>query len=79
MIRTVLFALSLAVLPGAAVAEPGSGTDLYRVNRQVEEMMRDGRWQHLLEQAEANRQVLERSRRVAPPPTGFTSAATRRR
>jgi hypothetical protein len=80
MIRTALIALSLAVLPGPVFAEPGSGTDLYRVNRQVEEMMRDGRWQRLLQEAEANRQAVERSRQVAPPPTAFTtSRRTRRR
>ena len=79
MIKAVLFALSLGVLPTTVFAEPGSGSDIYRVNRQVEEMMRDGRWQRLLEQAEANGPALGRSRQVAPPPTGFTTSRTRRR
>ena len=80
MIRTAPLVLSLAVLmPGTVLAEPGSGTDLCRVNRQIEEMMRDGRWQRLLEEADASRHVVERSRHVLPPQTSFTTSLTRRR
>ena len=48
MMKTVLMALPLAVFPTLVAAEPGSGTDLYRVLNQVEAMQRDGRWDELL-------------------------------
>ncbi len=79
MIRTASIAFLLTVLPSTVLAEPGGGTDLYRVNRQIEELMRDGRWQRLLEEAKASRQAVERSRQVAPPPTAFTTSRTPRR
>lgn len=47
MTRTCL-ALPIALFPTLAFAEPGSGTDLYRVLQQVEAMQRDGRWEQLL-------------------------------
>jgi Spy/CpxP family protein refolding chaperone len=78
MMKSALVALALTVLPGAALAQsspgPGSGTDLQRVQREMEQMMRDGRYQRLLDEGRANREAFERLRQqdtvsstVAPP------------
>jgi hypothetical protein len=49
-------------MPSVAFAQtatdPGEGTDLYRVNREVEAMTRDGRWQRLLDEASGVRQAV---------------------
>ncbi len=79
MTKTILVALSLAVLPSMASAQPGSGTDLHRVNRDVEAMMQDGRWQRLLEENQANRQAAERLRQPGSAPSAYTSTPARRR
>ncbi len=56
--RTVLFlVMALAFLRGPASGQPGGGTDLFRINREVEEMTRDGRWQQLLDRAQAGPQA----------------------
>ncbi len=75
MMKTVLMALPLAVFPTLVAAEPGSGTDLYRVLNQVEAMQRDGRWDELLRaqaQPQAvgtlNRNATRTPRSAAPPP-----------
>jgi len=65
----LLVALLLVVLPSIASAESGSGTDLYRVNREVEAMMRDGRWQRLLDEGQANKQAFDRLRPSGSPPS----------
>ena len=69
-----LIALLLVVLPSMASAEPGSGTDLYRLNREVEAMMRDGRWQRLLEEGQANKRAFDRLRPSGSPPSAVTVA-----
>ncbi len=79
MTKTILVALSLAVLPSMASAQPGSGTDFHRVNREVDEMMQDGRWQRLLDESQANRQAAERVRRTGSTPSTYTSTPARRR
>ena len=76
MTKTILFALSLAVLPSMASAQPGSGTDFHSVSREVDEMMRDGRWQRLLDESQASRQAAERSRQSGAPPSAYTSTTT---
>ena len=62
MIKTILSVLSFVFLPNVAFAQtatdPGEGTDLYRVNREVEAMTRDGRWQRLLDEANGVRQAV---------------------
>jgi hypothetical protein len=57
MTKKLLLALPFVLLPNVAFAEPGSGTDLYRVHREVEAMQRDGRWERLLAEGQANRWV----------------------
>ena len=73
MIRSILFALSLTVLPSVALSQaapsPGDGTDLYRVNREVEAMTRDGRWQRLLDEATGDRRTIPSSVPSPQPPT----------
>jgi hypothetical protein len=68
MTKTFLISLSLALLPNVVSGEPGSGTDLYRVNREVEAMMRDGRWEALLREGQANRQALGATGQIVRPP-----------
>jgi hypothetical protein len=71
-------ALWLGVLPSPASAEPGSGTDLYRINREVDAMMRDGRWQHLLNEGQANKQAFDRLRPSGSAPSANTVAPSTR-
>ena len=62
MIKTILLVMAFVFLPSVAFAQtatdPGDGTDLYRVNREVEAMTRDGRWQRLLDEASGVRQAV---------------------
>ncbi len=62
MIKTILLVMAFVFLPSVAFAQtatdPGEGTDLYRVNREVEAMTRDGRWQRLLDEANGVRQAV---------------------
>jgi hypothetical protein len=71
MVKTVLSVMSLVLLPSVASAQaatdPGEGTDLYRVNREVEEMTRDGRWQRLLDEANGVRQAVTPAVPLPPP------------
>ena len=78
-IHTLLIALSLTALPSLASAQPGSGTDLYRVQREWEQMMRDGRYQRLLEEGRANREAFERLREQESAPETTGSTRPRRR
>jgi hypothetical protein len=60
MAQSVLFALPPIRLPNLALAEgPGSGTDLSKVPREVEAMQRDGRWQKLMADGQANKRAFE--------------------
>ena len=60
MSKTFVLTLPLVLLPGLALAEgPGSGTDLPKVQREVESMQRDGRWQKLLAEGQANKHAFE--------------------
>ncbi|MET0530680.1 MAG: hypothetical protein ABW003_20490 [Microvirga sp.] len=76
MKKALLFAAPLVLLSSIALAETGSGTDINRVRRQVEEMQRDGRWQALLNEGQANRsgttvnQTAQRPQSAAPTATG---------
>lgn len=76
MFRKLLLILALLVLPGIALAEMGSGTDRDRVNREVEAMQRDGRWERAIAEGRANRQAFEALRqtqeRLRQPATGGT-------
>ena len=62
MIKTILLVMAFVFLPSVAFAQtamdPGEGTDLYRVNREVEAMTRDGRWRRLLDEANGVRQAV---------------------
>jgi hypothetical protein len=71
--KKFLFALPLVLLPGVAMADPGSGTDLYQVNRQVEAMQRDGRWDRLIAEGQANKQAFEAMRQQ--PSARFTASS----
>ena len=75
----ILIALTLAALPSLAAAQPGSGTDLYRVQREWEQMMRDGRYQRLLEEGRANREAYERQRALETQTESTGSTQPRRR
>jgi hypothetical protein len=76
MTKKLLLALPFVLLPNLAFAEPGSGTDLYRVNREVEAMQRDGRWERLLAEGQANRKVTSRQVEQTVRPTAvFTAVA----
>lgn len=83
MTKTLLFVLSLMILPSAALAQdargPGSGTDLYRVQRDWEEIMRDGRYQRLLQEGQANKQAFDRLKQMESDPTATGSTTRRRR
>ena len=58
MTKSVLFALPLILLPNLAFAEgPGSGTDLPKVQREVEAMQRDGLRQKLMADGQANKRI----------------------
>jgi hypothetical protein len=84
VMRMILIAvLGLASLSGAALAEPGGGTDRDRVNREVEAMQRDGRWEQLIAEGQANKQAFDDpSRRQTAPqlqaPTATGSVIGRR-
>jgi hypothetical protein len=82
MRKILIAALGFALLPGAALAEKGSGTDRGEVNREVEAMQRDGRWQQLIAEGQANRQAFEDMRRQTAPqlqaPTATGSVIRRR-
>ena len=89
MTKKLLLVLWLMVLPGFAMAQsatagPGGGTDLHRVLREVDAMQRDGRWQRLLADNEANRlaatrRVVEESARPTAVFTGQAPARPRQR
>ena len=60
MTQSVLFALPPILLPNIALAEgPGIGTDLPKVQREVDAMQRDGRWQKLMADGQANKRAFE--------------------
>jgi hypothetical protein len=65
MKKKLLFALPLMLLPSLAVAVgPGSGTDLPKVQREVEAMQRDGRWEKAIADGQANRLAFEAMRQA---------------
>jgi hypothetical protein len=77
MLRKLLLTLPL-LLPGMALAEMGGKTDRDRVNREVEAMMRDGRWERAIAEGRANKQVFEALRqaqaRFSQPATRYTAS-----
>jgi hypothetical protein len=78
MRKILIAALGLATLSGAALAEPGSGTDRGRVNREVQAMQQDGRWEQAIAEAQANKRAFEELRQ-ANQPTATGSIYTRGR
>jgi hypothetical protein len=69
-IRKILIAaLSLVTLSGAAFAEPGSGPDRGRVNREVQAMQQDGRWGQAIAEAQANKRAFKGLRQANQPTT----------
>lgn len=56
--KLVLAAL-LAAIPSSAFADPGGGTDMFKVNREIEAMTRDGRWDRLLAEGVANKKAFD--------------------
>jgi len=83
MLRKLLLILPLLVLPDVALAKQGSGTDRERVNRQIEAMMRDGRWEQLIAEGRTNKQafeaLLEAQDRSRQPTSGYTASDPARR
>jgi hypothetical protein len=80
MTKNLLIALPLVLLPSLAYA--GSGTDLHEVNGQIEAMQRDGRWERLIAEGQANKrafEALKQAERQAVQPTTYTSSTPRRR
>ena len=76
MTKKLLLALPFVLLPNIGFAEPGSGTDLYRVNREVEALQRDGRWYRLLAEGQSNRQATSRRfQQTVRPSAVFTGVA----
>jgi hypothetical protein len=77
ILRKLLLTLPLLLLPSIALAEKGD-TDRERVNREVEAMMRDGRWQRAIAEGRANRQAFEALRqtqaRMQLPATRYTAS-----
>jgi hypothetical protein len=77
MLRKLLLTLPLLFLPGMALAEKGD-TDRERVNREIEAMMRDGRWERAIAEGRANKQAFEALRqaqdRMRQPATGYTAS-----
>ena len=81
MIKKLLLAVPFVWLANVASSEPGSGTDLYRVQREVEAMQRDGRWERLLAEGQANRQATSRrvEQTVRPTPVFTATVPNARR
>ena len=81
MTKALLITLSLVILPSVASAQsgPGSGTDLYRVQREWEAIMRDGRYERLLREGQANKEAFDRLRQRETGPTATGSIPSRRR
>src|SRR5918997_988102 len=77
MFRKLLLTLPLLVLPGLASAE-NMGPAGDRVTREVEAMMRDGRWERTIAEGRANRQAFEALRqaqaRFSQPATRYTAS-----
>jgi hypothetical protein len=71
------------MLPSAALAQatsgPGSGTDLYRVQREWDAIMRDGRYERLLQEGQANKQAFDRLKQLESEPFATGSTQPRRR
>ena len=83
MPKILLSVLVLMILPGSALAEPGGGSDLDRVRREVEAMQFDGRWERLVAEGRANKQAFDGLRQreqsvQEPTATGLIRARPRR-
>jgi hypothetical protein len=78
MRKILIAALGFALLSGVALAEKGSGTDRDQVNREVEAMQRDGRWEQAIAEGQANKRAFEDLRR-ANQPTATGSISSRGR
>ncbi|QRM35171.1 hypothetical protein [Microvirga sp. VF16] len=83
MFRKLLLTLPLLFLPGMALAEMGSKIDRDRVNREVEAMQRDGRWERAIAEGRANKQAFETLRQaqnhMRQPTTEYTVSEPARR
>ncbi|PVE24211.1 hypothetical protein DC522_12110 [Microvirga sp. KLBC 81] len=77
MLGKLLLILPLLVLPDIALAKRGGGSDRDQVNRQIEAMMRDGRWERLIAEGRANKQafeaLLQAQDQLRQPATGYTA------
>jgi hypothetical protein len=77
MFRKLLLTLPLLVLPGFALAE-NMGPAGDRITREVEAMMRDGRWERTIAEGRANKQAFEALRqaqaRVSQPAIRYTTS-----
>jgi hypothetical protein len=77
MFRQLLLTLPFLVLPGLASAE-NMGPAGDKVTRDVEAMMRDGRWERTLAEGRANRLAFEALRqaqgRISQPATRYTAS-----
>ena len=84
MKTSALWALPFLLLSSMASAQtsgstgPGSG-DVPRVSREFDAMMRDGRYQRLLEEQRANKQAFDNLQQRASEPTAVGSIQPRRR
>jgi hypothetical protein len=76
MFRKILLILPLLLLPGLASAE-NMGPAGDKITRDVEAMMKDGRWERTIAEGRANRLAFEALRqaenRVRQPATGYTA------
>jgi hypothetical protein len=83
MFRKIVLTLPLLLLPSIALAEMGGKIDRDLVNREVEAMMRDGRWERAIAEGRANKQAFEALRqaegRMRQLATGYTASRPARR
>ena len=75
MTRKILLSVVFLTVAGAAQAQPGSGTDVWRVQRQEEAMRADGRYDRLMEEARANKEAFDRLKRADSEPTAVGTIA----
>jgi hypothetical protein len=75
MTRKILLSVLFFSVAGVAQAQPGSGSDIYRVMRDEQSMQRDGRYQQLMNDARANKEAFDRLKRAESEPTAVGTIA----
>jgi hypothetical protein len=75
MTRKILLSMLFISVAGVAQAQPGSGSDIYRVMREEQAMRGDDRYQRLMDEARANKEAFERLKRADSEPTAVGSIA----